>query len=470
MKKLTLVTALGIALVVALGILVTAQDVGGPAAPSANTADLAVVHLAPFGTDTAVTVKVDGTAVLNDFEFAESTGYIPLEAGVDHLIEIFPNGSATAAISATVNLTEDMDYTAIAIGGANGWDLDLKLLEDDNTAPAPGMVKLRGGHLAPFAADVADTLADVRLQDGTVVLDDVPYDAIASYIALPAGTYDLKVTTADGATTLIDPMPVALSAGDIVSLFAVGDGANQPVGTFALPSGAEGSLLPLAASLQIAHLAPFAADPGTAVTVEVDGTAILNDFEFADSTAYLPVEAGVDHLVEVFPAGSTTAAISATINLTHAVGYSALAIGGANGWDLGIETRNDDNAPPAPGQAKVRIGHLAPFAADVADTLADVRLQDGTIILDDVPYGAIMPHMVLPAGTYDLKVTTADGSATLIDPVPVKLGSGDILSAFAVGDTGNQPAALFILPSGQPGFLVPDKYMLYLPLMFNSTN
>jgi hypothetical protein len=251
-------------------------------------------------------------------------------------------------------------------------------------------------------------------------------------------------------------------------VFAVGDGGNQPVGAFALPSGEEGSLLPLAASLQVAHLAPFAMDPDTAVSIELDGTEVLDGFEFADSTAYLPVEAGVDHLVEVFPAGSTTAAISATVNLNHTKDYVAIAKGGANGWDLGLELLEDDNAAPSAGKGKVRIGHLAPFATDAADTKADVRLQDGTVILDDVPYDTIAPYSELPEGMYDFKITTADGSTTLIDPLPIRLGDGDILSAFAVGDAGNQPAALFILPSGKPGFLVPEKAMLYLPLMFNN--
>jgi hypothetical protein len=263
-------------------------------------------------------------------------------------------------------------------------------------------------------------------------------------------------------------MPVDLMDGDILSVFAVGDAGNQPVGAFALPSGVEGGLLPLAASLQVAHLAPFAMDPGTAVTVTLDATPILTDFEFADSTAYLPVEAGVDHLVEIFPAGSPTPAITATVNLTQAMGYAAIAVGGANGWDLELLLLEDDSMAPTDSFAKVRIGHLAPFAADLADTLADVRLQDDTVILDDVPYGAIADYLELPEGTYDLKVTTADGSVTLIDPRPVTLNDGDNLSVFAVGDVTNQPVAAFALPLGQPGFLLPEGYMIYLPLIFNN--
>ena len=456
------------------------QSVGAFALPSGVegflltlAANVQIAHLAPFAMDpgTAVTVTLDGTPVLTDFEFADSTAYLPVPEG-PHLVEVYPAGSPTPAISGTVILTQAMDYTAIAVGGANGWDLGLLPLVDDNSAPAAGNAKVRFGHLAPFAATITDTLADIRLQDGTLVdpaLDDVPYGAVAPYLELPAGEYDLKITTADGGTTLIDPMPVTLNDGDILSVFAVGDGANQSVGAFALPSGVEGFLLTLAANVQIAHLAPFAMDPGTAVTVTLDGTPVLTDFEFADSTAYLPVPEG-PHLVEVYPAGSVTPAISGTVILTQAMDYTAIAVGGANGWDLGLLPLVDDNSAPAAGNAKVRFGHLAPFAATITDTLADIRLQDGTLVdpaLDDVPYGAVAPYLELPAGQYDLKITTADGGTTLIDPMPVTLNDGDILSVFAVGDGANQSVGAFALPSGVEGFLLPlTVRILYMSVVF----
>jgi hypothetical protein len=210
--------------------------------------NLQVAHLAPFAAslnDTAVNISINATPVLTDVLYGDSTGYLPLNAGMTQ-VQIFPSGSATPAISVTVDLVMDTDYTAIAVGGANGWPLELKLLEDDNTAPTSGSAKVRIGHLAPFAALAADTLADVRLQDGTVILNDVPYGAIADYLELTAGTYDLKITSPDGMTTLIDPLAVILGDGDILSIFAVGDGANQDLGIFALPGGAPGSLVPLA--------------------------------------------------------------------------------------------------------------------------------------------------------------------------------------------------------------------------------
>jgi uncharacterized repeat protein (TIGR01451 family) len=450
-------------------------DIPAATIPLQPYARLAVAHLAPFAPDpgTTVTVTLDGAPAIIGFEFADALPYLYITAGVTHTVEVFPAGSVTPAISADINLEEGKDYSAIATGGANGWSLRLLALADDNTAPTAGNFKLRLGHLAPFADSITGTLADVRLQDGTVILDDVPFGAIAGYLELPAGEYDLKITTPDGGTTLIDPKPVTFNDGDIVSAFAVGDGVNQPLGVFAWPSDSNGILLPLEepvtpmARLAVGHLAPFAMDPNTAVTVTLDGTAVLTGFEFADSTAYLDVEAGITHTVEIFAAGVVTPAISAQINLMEGMDYSAIAVGGANGWPLELLALADDNTAPAAGNFKLRLGHLAPFTDTITGTLADVRLQDGTVILDDVPFGAIAGYLELPAGTYDLKITTPDGGTILIDPLPVTFSEGMIVSAFAVGDGINQPLGVFAWPSDAVGFLLPLKSYgtVYLPLI-----
>ncbi len=70
----------------------------------------------------------------------------------------------------------------------------------------------------------------------------------------------------------------------------------------------------LFANLQVAHLAPFAMDPGTAVTVTLNGTPVLTDFAYTDSTVYLHVTQG-SYLVEIIPGGSPTPAITGTVVL-----------------------------------------------------------------------------------------------------------------------------------------------------------
>jgi hypothetical protein len=115
------------------------------------------------------------------------------------------------------------------------------------------------------------------------------------------------------------------------------------------------------------------------------------------------------------------------------------------------------------------VGHLAPFAP--GDALADVRLQDGTPVLTDVVYSAVTPYIQLPAGEYDLKITTPGGDVTLIDPAPVTFTEGQILSAFATGEGANQPLGAYALPSGELGFFLPlaeEEYMIYLPIIVKS--
>jgi subtilisin-like proprotein convertase family protein len=207
------------------------------------SAYLQVSHLAPFAADTSVTVLVNGVPALTDFVYGDAIGYIELPAG-EYDIDIVPTGATDPAISATVNLAGDTYYSAIAYGDGPNQALGLMLLADDNTAPAAGKFHLRLGHLAPFAAGPAT--ADIRLQDGTLVVGNVDFGDVTGYIELDAGTYDLKITTPGGAVTLIDPLPITFSEGDIVTAFATGDGSDQPLGVFAWPKNTAGFFLPLA--------------------------------------------------------------------------------------------------------------------------------------------------------------------------------------------------------------------------------
>lgn len=459
----------------------TNQDVGvfavpfgqmGSFLPLAGEAQLRVAHLAPFASevaDTSVEVRLNGTAVLTDFVYGDSTGYLTVDSG-SYLVEIVPSGTDTVAISGTVELMDGMDYTAVATGNATNQDLALQALADDNTAPMAGMGHVRIAHFAPFA--LGDATADVRLQDGTPVITNVNYADVASYLPLPAGEYDLKVTTPGGDTTLIDPAPFTLNEGDILDAYATGDITNQAVAIFAWPNTGMGMFLPAAegANLQVIHLAPFASDSadtlaGTAVEVRLNGTTVLTNFVYGDSTTYLNVEAG-SYLVEILPQGTETVAISATVELMEGMDYTAVATGDGSNQPLALQALLDDNSAPPAGEAKLRLGHFAPFAN--GDATADIRLQDGTPVITGVNYADVADYISLPAGEYDLKVTTPDGESTLIEVLPITLNEGNIVSAFATGDGVNQDTAVFATINGGEGIFLPDSYKLYLPLIMTA--
>ncbi len=204
-------------------------------------ARVSVGHFAPFaGTSegTSVTVRVNGAAALENVVFGDFTDYIELPAG-DYLLEVVPTGTDTVAMSLDATLEDGVDYSVYATGNGITQDLALQALVDDNATPAAGNIKLRVVHAAPFAATAEQTAVSVRLDDGTILggLSSVPFFAASGYLEVPAGTYDFKVATPDGNTNLIDAAPVTLPAGAIVTVVAVGDGINQPLGFVAVPVG-----------------------------------------------------------------------------------------------------------------------------------------------------------------------------------------------------------------------------------------
>jgi hypothetical protein len=332
-------------------------------------------------------------------------------------------------------------------------------VEDDLSAPAAGKFHLRLGHLAPFAPGAAT--ADVRLFDGTPVLENVNFGEVTGFISLDAGTYDLIITTPGGGTTLIDLAPVTFEEGTIISAFVSGEGVNQALGTFALPAGEQGFFLPLAnAHLQVAHLAPFAED--ASVSISLNGAEALSGFGYGDSTGYISLAPGT-YDIAVTPTGTMTPAIEATVNLERLLNYTAVAVGDGVNQDLDLILLEDDLSAPAAGEFHLRLGHLAPFAPGAAT--ADVRLQDGNPILEGVNFGDVTAFQPLPEGRYDLVITTPGGGTALIDPLAVDFAEGTIISAFATGDGINQKLAVFALPAGEIGFFLPDRSISYMPLI-----
>ncbi len=200
-----------------------------------------IVHAAPFADEienTSVTVSANGAAVVEDFRFTDFTDYLELPAGTYDLA-VTPTGASEPAIEATVDLTDGVDYTVLAVGDGINQDLALLPLVDDAPAPGEGNLNIRVVHAAPFASELADTEVSIRTAGGTVInnLTGVPYLVDSGFFPIPAAEYDLKVASNDGNTNLIDPLPVNLPAGLNVTVIAIGDGSNQPLGILALPVG-----------------------------------------------------------------------------------------------------------------------------------------------------------------------------------------------------------------------------------------
>ena len=208
------------------------------AGSTALAQNVQVAHAAPFADtseDTAVTVLVNGNLILQDFRFGEVAS---LSAGgaPEIQVDVVPAGADDPVISETVALGEDV--TILAVGDGVKQDLGLIRLSDTAEAPSSGTVNLRVLHAASFADEIDDTEVAVRTAGGAELaepLNSLRFREDSGFLPVGAGVVDVKVTSPDGLTNLIDPLPVDLPDGANLTVVAIGNGDQQPLGVLALP-------------------------------------------------------------------------------------------------------------------------------------------------------------------------------------------------------------------------------------------
>lgn len=100
-----------------------------------------------------------------------------------------------------------------------------------------------------------------------------------------------------------------------------------------------------------------------------------------------------------------------------------------------------DVPPASPADAPlVTFGHFAPFAADVAGTAVDVRVN-GTQVYTDVIYGNFVVGQEFAAGATLVEVMEA-GAETLIVSTTNTLADDKLYYLFVIGGANAQPIAL----------------------------
>jgi hypothetical protein len=190
---------------------------------SQPTSRVMVVHASPDAP--GVDILVDGSTAVSGLLFAQSTGYVPLNAG-DRLVKVRAVPTGDTVISATLPLLAGRDYTVFAINSVA--NIEALVLEDDLSTPAAGKAHVRFVHLSPNAPAV-----DVAVTGGGVLFGDATFREVQGFAPVDAGTYNLEVRLA-GQSTVVLPLPgITLSAGTIYTVYArgfVGGTGSQALG------------------------------------------------------------------------------------------------------------------------------------------------------------------------------------------------------------------------------------------------
>ncbi len=418
-------------------------------------ARVALVHAAPFAAGSAtVSVFLDDLLVSDSFAFGDVISYLNVPPGT-YRVRIFvgsfssvPTGVTPALDVPGVTLDASTDYTVAAIGGSNGFPLELLPLVDRTPAtPPPGSAEgqVRVVHAAPFASGLPATAVDVVPDaGGAPIATNVRYRDSTPFLTLPGGTpIDVEVRLAGTNVVLIDPDAFSLTPGQRLSVFAIGDGTHQPVRPLVVPAAAS------SARVRLAHAAPFATGTATA-TVTLNGAVVTNALNFGEATAYSNVPAGV-YQARIYAGTSATGTpvFDGVVVFLPNTNYTAVAIGRNTAtYPIDVLLLTDDPTQPPPGQARLRIVHAAPFAPTVAENQVHiVSTTGGPPLVTGLDYAEVAGYLTVPATTpFNLRLVSALApGTTILDLPPLIFADGQVITAIAVGDATNQQPALLPL-------------------------
>jgi hypothetical protein len=168
----------------------------------------------------AVDILVDDATVLDAVPFGVASGYLELLGGT-YNIDVAADASGAVVIDADLNLIAQSDYTVLAVNALS--QIEPLVLEDNNSAPAAGNIKLRLVHAAVNAGlvDIYITAPgeDISALDPTI--SDFAFKADSGYLEVPAGDYQVRITLANTTTVAIDTGAVTLAEGVVRTAVAL---------------------------------------------------------------------------------------------------------------------------------------------------------------------------------------------------------------------------------------------------------
>lgn len=187
-------------------------------------------------------------------------------------------------------------------------------------AAADSQSMVRVLHASPDAPAV-DIYVDDALVSGW---SNVPFGTLSDYMAVPAGSYNIKVYATGDTTTAVIDTDVTVAAGMSYTIAASGLLGDSSLKAHVFVD--EPNLDASKSLVRVVHLSPDA----PAVDVAPDGgQALISNLAFPDATGYAALEPG-SYDLEVRVAGTMTVALDLDpITLGAGRAYSVFAIGSA---------------------------------------------------------------------------------------------------------------------------------------------
>lgn len=203
-------------MLVAASTLLGAFGLASAASPSASAqsseAKLRVIHASPDAP--AVDIYVNGSKAISNLAFKDVSPWASLPAGT-YDVKVTAAGGTDAVIQANLPLEGGKYYSVVATGKLA--NITAKVFTDDFSPLDAGKARLRVVHASPDAPAV-----DVAVTGGPVLVPNLAFPDASGNLAVDAGTYDVEVRAAGTTTAALSTPGLALEAGKLYTVYAVG--------------------------------------------------------------------------------------------------------------------------------------------------------------------------------------------------------------------------------------------------------
>lgn len=196
---------------------------GGTSTPNVSQATASFRFVQADPTAGTVDVSMDSTLVKDNVAYSTDTGYLTVNAGTRQLLVQPPGGSPKPFVNGPITLNNNTRNTFILGGWGSFSGMGLPLT-DDTIPPASGGIKLRIVDVTAEATPVdIFVLQAPGTPSGTPTITPTMLPFASSYLAMPAGIYDVFVTNSGTTTVLFHTGPMSFSAGQSRTLVLSND-------------------------------------------------------------------------------------------------------------------------------------------------------------------------------------------------------------------------------------------------------
>lgn len=337
--------------------------------------------------------------------------------------------SASTTLAETgIGLNADERWTAIYYG-SNGSAGLLAYEEDERDPDDDSDFRLRVFNGSDTATlDIYLTEADAQLSAVAPAVSAAPLNKLTSFDDIVAGTWRLRITTGGNPTELRLDTTVTMGRERVGTLVVFASTSGMLVNAALLVEDAAAVLLSNAhARLRFVN----ALSSNTAITPTIDGTASAATLPARSVTSYVEADIGERTLGALVGGASftTTATLASATDVTF-------ALYGADGAPKLLVIDDDNRAPTATGQSRIRLVNLV----DGSGTLS-LSINLGSAVLPVAP-GETSDHLQL-SSIADADIAIVDASGLPLASLPQQdLLAGGVYTVFAMANGATVTALL----------------------------